>query len=53
MQKLLSLIKSHFLIFGFTVISLGGGSEKTLLWFISKSIRPIVSSKYSIVNLVL
>ena len=29
----LGLIKSHLFIFVFTVITLGGGSEKVLLWF--------------------
>ena len=35
-QKLFSLIKSHLFIFVFIVITLGGGSEKILLWFISE-----------------
>ena len=34
-QKLLSLIKSHLLIFGFFSITLEGGSKKILLWFMS------------------
>ena len=34
-QKLLSLIRSHLLIFLF--ITLGGGSKKILLWFMLKS----------------
>ena len=33
-QKLLSLIKSHLFIFVFIVITLGGGSEKILLWLV-------------------
>ena len=32
-QKLLSLIRSHLLIFGFIFITLGGGSKKILLGF--------------------
>ena len=32
-QKLLSLIRSHLLIFVFILITLGGGSKKTLLLF--------------------
>jgi len=32
-QKVLSLIKSHLFTFVFIVITLGGGSEKILLWF--------------------
>uniref|UniRef100_A0A8D0IYQ4 Uncharacterized protein n=1 Tax=Sus scrofa TaxID=9823 RepID=A0A8D0IYQ4_PIG len=42
MQKLLSLIRSH--LFVFVVITLGGGSEKILLWFMSESVRPMCSS---------
>ena len=34
-QKLLSLIRSHLFIFVFISISLGGGSERILLWFMS------------------
>ena len=37
-QKLLSLIRSHLLIFVFIFITLGGGSEKILLRFMSKSV---------------
>ena len=41
-QKLLSLIRSHLLIF----LTLGGGSKKKiLLQFMSKSILPMFSSK--------
>ena len=49
-QKLLSLIKSHLFIFGFTVITLGGGSEKILLWFMLESFWPVFSSKSFIVS---
>ena len=45
MQKLLSLIRSHLFIFVFIDITLGSGSEKTLLWFMSESIQPMFSSK--------
>ena len=45
MQKLLSLIRSHLFIFVFIVIALGGGSEETLLWFMSESTQPMFSSK--------
>ena len=34
-QKLLSFIRSHLFIFAFISISLGGGSERILLWFMS------------------
>ena len=40
-QKLLSLIRSHLFIFGFIFITLGGGSKKILLWFMSKSVFPV------------
>ena len=40
-QKLLSLVRSHLFIFVFVVITLGGVSEKILLWFISESVWPV------------
>ena len=43
-QKLLSLIKSHLFIFVNIVITLGGGSEKILLWFMSERVWPMFSS---------
>ena len=43
-QKLLSLIRSHLFIFVFIFITLGGGSKKILLWFMSKSVFPVFSS---------
>ena len=49
-QKLLSLIRSHLLIFVFTVIILRGGSEKMLLSFMSESVWPMFSSKSFIVS---
>ena len=48
-QKLLSSIRSHLFIFVFISISLGGGSKKILLWFMSQSILPMFSSKSFIV----
>ena len=48
-QKLLSLIRSHLFIFVFIFITLGGGSKKILLWFMSKSV-PIFSPKSFIVS---
>ena len=48
-QKLLSLIKSHLFIFVFISITLGGRSKKILLWFMSKSVFPMFSSKSFIV----
>ena len=46
-QKHLSLIRSHLFIFIF--ITLGGGSKKILLWFMSESVLPMFSSKSFIV----
>ena len=42
-QKLLSLIRSH--LFTFISITLGGGSYRILLWFMSSSVLPKFSSK--------
>ena len=44
-QKLLSLIKPHLFIFIFISVTLGGGSKKILLWFMSKRVFPMFSSK--------
>ena len=44
-QKLWSFIRSHLFIFIFISITLGGGSKKILLWFMSKSVLPMFSSK--------
>ena len=49
-KKLLSLIRSHLFIFVFIVITLGGGSEKTLLWFMLESVWPMFSFKSFIVT---
>ena len=49
-QKLLSLIRSHLFIIVFIFIALGGGSKKILLWFMSKSVLPVFSSKSFIVS---
>ena len=49
-QKLLSLIRSHLFIFVFIFITLGGGSKKTLLRFMSESVLPMFSSKSFIIN---
>ena len=48
-QKLLSLIKSHLFIIIFISVTLGGGPKKILLWFMSKSVFPMFSSKSFIV----
>ena len=49
-QKLLSFIRSHLFAFVFIFITLGCGSRKTLLWFLSKNIFPMFSSKSFIVS---
>ena len=49
-QKILSFIRSHLFIFVFISITLGGGSKKILLWFMSKSVFPMFSSKSFIVS---
>ena len=49
-QKLLSFIRSHLFIFVFIFITLGGGSKKILLQFMSKSALPMFSSKSFIVS---
>ena len=49
-QKLLSLTKSHLFIFVFISVTLGGGSKKILLWFMSKGVFPMFSSKSLIVS---
>ena len=43
-HKLLNLIRSHLFIFVFIFITLGGGSKKILLWFMSKSVLIMFSS---------
>jgi len=50
LQKLLSLIRSHLFIFVFIIITLAGGSEKILLWFMSESVWPMFSSTSFIVS---
>ena len=49
-QKLLSFIRSHLFIFVFISITIGCGSKKVLLWFMSKSVFPMFSSKSFIVS---
>ena len=49
-QKLLSLIRSHLFIFAFISITLGGGSERILLWFMLGSVLPMFSSRSFIVS---
>ena len=49
-QKLWSFIRSHLFIFVFISITLRDGSKKILLWFMSKSVHPMFSSKSFIVS---
>ena len=50
MQKFVSLIWSHLFIFVFIFITLGGGSNKILLQFMSKSVLPMFSSRSFILS---
>jgi len=49
-QKLLSLIRSHLFIFVFIFITLGSGTIKILLQFMSMNVLPVISSKSFIVS---
>ena len=50
-QNILSLIRSlSFVYFVFIFITLGGGSQKIFLWFLSESILPMFSSRNCIVS---
>jgi len=41
----LSLIRSHLFLYAFISITLGDNSKKIFLWFMSKSVLPMFSSK--------
>ena len=49
-QKLSSFIRSHLFIFIFIFITLGGGSEKKHLQFMSESVQPMFFSKSFMVS---
>ena len=49
-QKLLSSIRSHLFILVYIFITLGGGSKKVLVPFMSQSVLPMFSSKSFIVS---
>ena len=49
-KSFLSFIRSHLFIFVFIYISLGGGSKRILLWFMSWSVLPMFSSKSFIMS---
>ena len=44
-EKVLSLTRSYLFIFTFISITLGGRSWRILLWFMSKNVLPMSSSK--------
>ena len=48
-QKYSSLIRSHLFIVAFVSITLGSGSEKIFLQFMSKSVLPMFSFRHFIV----
>ena len=49
-QKFLSWIRSHLFIFAFISITLGGESQRILLWFMSESVLSMFSSRSFIVS---
>ena len=49
-QKLFSLIRSHLFIFVFISITLGDGSKKIFLRFMSKGVLPMFSARSFIVS---
>ena len=50
MVSILCLIRSHLFIFGFIFITLGGGTKKTLLKFMSECVLSMFLSKSFIVS---
>ena len=50
-QKLVSLIWSHFFIFGFISVVLGDWPTKILVLFISENVLPMLSSSFMVVCL--
>ena len=49
-QKLVSLIRSHLFIFVFISIALGDWPKKTLVWFMSENVLPMISSRRFMVS---
>ena len=49
-QKLLSLIRPHLFIFAFISFALGDWSKKIFLWFVSKKVLPVFSSRSFVVS---
>ena len=44
-QKLISLIRFHLFIFALIFITLGDWPKKTLVWFMSENVLPMISSR--------
>ena len=49
-QTLVSLMRSHLLIFAFISIALGDWPKKTLAWFMSENVLPLISSRTCMVS---
>ena len=49
-QELLSLIRSHLFVFSFISFALGDWSKKILLWFMSKCVMSMFSSRNVMVS---
>jgi len=49
-QRLVSLIRSHLLIFAFISIALGNWPKKTLVWFMSECVLPMFYSRSFMVS---
>ena len=45
-QKLLSSIRSHLFTFVFIFLTLGGGSQRILLWIMSSSVLPVFLQEF-------
>ena len=52
-QNLLSLVRFHLFIFVFIFITLGGGSKKILMQFMSKSVLPMFSKTHYFISVLL
>ena len=49
-QKLISLSRSHLFIFYFISVAFRDWPKKTLVWFVSESVLPIISSRSFMVS---
>ena len=49
-QKLVSLIRSHLFLFVFISIALGNWPKKTLVWFMSENVLPMLCSRSFMVS---